>query len=241
MSRSWQVLGVLVGSVAASCAADSTHPVTCPGAGDYAFANVIVDAPGLVKAPSAINEPENAINGVVDGRPMSGSLDVLSRGLSDDPPNNYIVLQWSDRRLVDGEGVDLVIFENAFETTGGRFMDHAIVEVSEDGESWVAFPHDFVADDETKYSKRPEDWLGFAGTNPTLWRSIECTSPFAVEAGGDHFDLADLPVAIEPTFVRLTAAPTVVNPDTGAVYPRDPISDGFDLDGVYARYVEPLQ
>lgn len=234
----------LVASVAfwVGCGAElSPPPVTCPGEGDYEFADMIVDAPGHVKTPSAIDIPENAINGVVTGNRSSGSLDVYSRGLSTDPPNHYIVLRWSGRRVVNGDGPDIVVFENAFETRGGVFMDHAIVEVSNDGESWVAFPHDYVADDETKYSRNPDDWVGFAGTTPVAWRSETCSSPYDESAGGDRFDLSDLDhpeLQRGFSFLRLTAAPTQLNPDTGELYPRDILSDGFDLDGVFAANTE---
>lgn len=229
----------------AACGAEeesTVYPVTCPGQGDYEFADVIVDAPGEVSAPSAINDRALGINGVVVGNRTSGSLDVFSRGLSTNPANHYVVLAWSGRKVVDVDGDDIVVFENAFESGGAVFMDHAIVEVSNDGERWVAFPHDYVADDETAYSTAPKDWHGFAGTTPVLWQSESCTSPFASDAGGDRFDLADLddPELREGfSFLRLTAAPTRENPDTGERFPKDFISDGFDLDGVFVRRTSP--
>jgi hypothetical protein len=70
-------------------------------------------------------------------------------------------------------------------------------------------------------------------------------------AGGDGFDL-DAVVATSPDdavaaelrthgarYVRLVAAPSRVNPDTGAPYPHEPLAGGADLDGVWARYVTP--
>lgn len=226
----------LIAGAACGAEADPPFPVTCPGAGDYEYADVVVDAPGTVAAPSAVNEQENAVNGV-RGEPDSGSLDVFSRGLSTDPPNHYIVLRWSQRTLEDAPGPDFVVYENAFMTKSGHFMDHAVVEVSSDGEEWVAFPHDYVAEDETRYVADPDAWIGFAGVAPTHYDADDpaCESPFAEESGGDRFDLAELTAAPTPVrYLRLTAAPTLENPDTGEPYPRDVIADGFDLDGVYA-------
>jgi hypothetical protein len=209
--------------------------VTCPGEGDYAYADQIVDAPGRVEAPSAVNRPEYAIDGEVVGDPMSGSTRVFSRGMSTEPANNYVILEWTDRVVVDAPGADIVVFENAFETDSGVFIDPAIVAVSEDGERWLEFPHDFLADDETVYSANPDDWEGFAGVTPVRWDSRDCTDPFDSAAGGDRFDLADLELGGDGVrFVRLVAAPTVENPDSGEPFPRHFISDGFDLDGVYA-------
>lgn len=224
----------------AACSPPATEEpyfdVACPGAGDYPYADVIVDAPGTVSAPSAINEPDNAINGVVDGDLTSGSLDVFSRGLGED--NNYVVLRWSGRRVVDVDGPDFVVFENAFKVAeDNHFMDLIVVEVSNDAKRWVAFDYDYVADDETRYSNDPDHWLGFAGKTPVAWKSASCTDPLADEAGGDRFDLADLDdpeLSQGFTYLRLTAAPTVINPDTGAPFVKHFLADGFDLDGVFA-------
>ena len=231
----------LAGATAWLCACGPAdgHPVICPGEGDYEYADVIVDAPGHATTPASVDVPQNAINGVVEGKLTSQSLDVYSRGLSTSPPNHYMVLRFSGRRVVDVAGPDFVVFENAFEVAGGgTFMEHAVVEVSDDGENWVAFPHDYVAPDEDRYSSDPADWRGFAGTTPVAWQSRGCTSPFGEGVGGDAFDLADLPdpsLAQGFTYLRLTAAPTMINPDTGNPYPRDVASDGFDIDGVFAR------
>lgn len=224
--------------IAACSGAPDEYPVTCPGQGDYEYADVIVDAPGHVETPAAIDVPENAINGVVEGDPNGGGFDVYSRGVSNDPPNHTLTLRWSGRRVANGEGADLVVFENAFDTAGGTFMDPIVVEVSNDGETWVAFEHDYVAEDETRYSKAQADWPGFAGVSPVRWQSSECSDPFDPLAGGDRFDLDDLADAElrgGVRFLRLTTAAALENPDTGKPYPKDFVADGFDLDGVFAR------
>ncbi len=38
-------------------------------------------------------------------------------------------------------------------------------------------------------------------------------------------------------YVRLVSARVRTNPDTGAPFPHDPLSDGPDVDGVYVRHV----
>lgn len=204
-------------------------------------ADVVVDAPGA--NGSGFRDPSRAINGVRGGGAHMQSLDVYSIGIG---PDRWLVLGWEGRRLVDGPGPDLAVFENAFEYGDDHtFMDPAIVELSADGQQWVALPHAYVAPDPSTYSPRREHWLGFAGITPVhLHAEHNPIDPFDPEAGGDRFDLADLPDTAEgdairqggARFVRIVAAASRENPDTGAPFVRDPVSDGPDIDGVVGRY-----
>lgn len=206
-----------------------------------AIADTIVDAPGASSAP--FRDPALATNGVRGAGGGAGSLDVYSIDYG-----SHLVLGWSGRRVHDGPGADLVVFENPFAFgEASVFMDPAIVEVSVDGEDWIAFPHDYRAPDETAYSSRAADWPGFAGVTPVLLNAdTRPVDPFDhAAAGGDAFDLATLPdeglgarVRAEGfAFVRIRPAPDRDNPDTGARYPRDPVANGPDIDGVIARYL----
>lgn len=212
--------------------------------GDGCSATCAVEAPAadadeVVDAPDATGEgfgdPSRAVNGVRGGGLTAQSLDVYSISLE-----GHLVLGWSGRRVMDGPGVDLVVFENAFQYgDGATFMDPVVVEVSSDGETWVAFPHDYVAEDEARYSNRAADWRGFAGRTPVLFHEEERAELDRFdpeEAGGDGFDLADLGLA-SIRYVRLSPASAHTNPDTGAPFPRDPVSDGPDIDGVAARWL----
>lgn len=205
-----------------------------------AHADEVIDAPGATG--TGYGDPTRAINGVRGGGATMQGLDVYSIGIGE---GEHLVLGFSGRRVVDGPGDDLVVFENAFGYgDDSTFMDPAIVEVSEDGETWIAFPHDYVAQDERMYSARREHWIGFAGVTP-VWLHAEDNpvDPFGDEAGGDRFDLAALPESEHAArirtygarFVRITAAPSRVNPDTGEPYVQDPVSNGPDVDGVFAR------
>jgi hypothetical protein len=153
--------------------------------------------------------------------------------------------------VLDGPGPDLVVFENGFRERerDAYFMDPVVVEVSADGERWLAFPHDYLASDETAYEPHPAAWEGFAGVTPVMLHVEHGgADPLAPSAGGDAFDLADLAAERAEDaalasrlrtegvrYVRLTSAALVVNPDTGVPYPRDPVSDGADIDGVAGR------
>ncbi len=217
----------------------------CPWGLEEACADVVVSAPGA--AGEGFGDPVRAINGVRGGGTDGGSLDVFSL-LHEPPEEASLVLRWSDRVVLDGPGIDLVVFENAFVSGGGVFMDPAVVEVSMDGQEWATLPHDYAADDETAWSADPDHWQGFAGRTPVLLHEEDNPlDPLDPElAGGDAFDLADLPEddlgdAIRAdgfTFVRLTAAPAVTNPDTGEPFVHHPVSDGPDIDGVYAGLLD---
>jgi hypothetical protein len=216
---------------------------------DPVAASEVVDAPG--DTGEGFGDANNAVNGVRGGGAAAGGTDVFSLGY-EQGVNNYVVLGFGQARFHDGPGRDLAVFENAFEYAGdaGNFMDHVIVEVSADGQSWVALPHDYVNEDESVYSTDPADWPGFAGVTPVLLHEeSNPVDPFdPVLAGGDHFDLAELP-ADDPAaadvlseggaYVKLTTAPSRTNPDTQQPYVREAISNGADIDGVYVRYPSP--
>jgi hypothetical protein len=143
-----------------------------------------------------------------------GSLDVVSLG-----NGGEIVLSFEPRAIVDGDGPDFIVFENAFYPAGDRekpYAEPAEVSVSEDGTSWVTFPCTATA----------PPYGSCAGWHPVLSSpesGISPSDPF--KAGGDAFDLAEIGVA-KARFVRIkdkTAQRcTSAGPDT----------NGFDLDAV---------
>jgi hypothetical protein len=211
------------------------------------LADTVVSAPGATG--SGFGDPARAVNGVRGAGARAGSLDVFSRGFLPGQ-NDHITLAWSGGRLRNGPGTDLVVFENPFLISGGgSFMDLMIVEVSIDGVEFRALAHDYIAADPAVYRNNPAFWPGFAGRMPVLLHAeTNPVDPFnAALAGGDQFDLDTvvgndgLAMAIRANgvrFVRLVCAPARVNPDTGARYVRDAISNGGDVDGMYGRYVE---
>ncbi len=197
----------------------------------------------------------NAVNGVRGGGERQGSLDVFSLGL-DAGVNDSLTLGWKGRRVLNVAGDDLVVFENAFRFGDDAvFMDLLVVSVSIDGESWVTFRHAYVPSREPDYANgyvaSPAAWQGFAGKTPVLFNEeTNRVDLFDGEAaGGDGFDLDDLddsPLATEIkangfVFVRLTAAGTQIDPATGAPFLVDPVSNGPDIDGVYARAFAPRE
>lgn len=206
------------------------------------LADEIVDAPGATG--EGFGDPERAIDGVRGGGFLAGSTDVYSLDYAERP---YLVLGWSGRRVTNGPGVDIVVFENAFRTMWDEhayFMDPIVVAVSLDGQHWVDLPHAYVGADPRAYENDRESWEGFAGVTPV--EVNDDTQPMSwldPLAGGDGFDLDVLGTeglegeirAQGFRYVRLTSAAIVTNPETGVPFPRDPISNGADIDGVAAR------
>jgi hypothetical protein len=151
--------------------------------------------------------PEVVLGPPRGGGAGQGSLDVLSLGRE-----GSIVLALDDGVLVDGPGVDLLVFENAFI----GFPETGFVAVSDDGVLW----HEWPCEPENADAGYPQ----CAGVHPVFAnpsQGISATDPAV--AGGDGFDLAELGV---------TRARLVRIRDSGKNRSYAPPSAGFDLDGI---------
>lgn len=172
-----------------------------------AFADAVVSfEPGDGAGFGAEVMPDVVLGPPLGGGAYSGNADVVSLG-----DGGVVVLALLDIGLVDGQGVDLLIFENPFP----GWIELGEVAVSEDGVTWVTFPCDPY--DEV------QGYPGCAGINPVLSHpdnGIDATDPDV--AGGDAFDLAQIGVK-RARFVRIT--------DTGT-NTYDGTSGGFDLDAL---------
>lgn len=151
--------------------------------------------------------PEVVLGAPSGGGFSSGSLDVLSLGRE-----GVIELEFTDLVAIDGPGVDLLVFENAF----GTFYETGVVSVSDDGSTWFDFP--------CAQGDIDAGYPGCAGThvvhaNPE--RNISATDPTV--SGGDSYDLAAVGLS-RARFVRIR--------DTGANRFYGPPGGGFDLDAV---------
>jgi hypothetical protein len=171
------------------------------------FADVVVS---FTPGPGA-GFGQNKLPGVVLGPPQgagdsAGGTDVLSLG-----KNGVIILEFTDIALVDGPGVDLLVFENPF----GTFIETGFVAVSEDGGEWFEFPCAAPIDGGTE---------GCAGVHPVYSSPDNGISPTdPAVAGGDGFDLAQLGVT-HANYVRIR--------DSGANTSYAAPTGGFDLDAV---------
>ena len=166
------------------------------------------------------DELPGVVLGPPDGRgELQGSLDVLSLG-----KGGSIVLGFGALGIVDGDGPDFVVFENAFWPSGDPtlvFAEPGEVSVSEDGTDWHAFECDAAGDGMGRFA-------GCAGVTPTLEYDVNRAVPLdPTLSGGDAFDLADVGLA-RARFVRIT---DVSNAGSTP-------SAGFDLDAVGIVNVE---
>jgi hypothetical protein len=166
------------------------------------------------------DELPDVVLGPPDGRgELSGSLDVLSLGIG-----GSIVLGFGERAIVDGEGPDFVVFENAFWPGGDPtlvFAEPGEVSVSDDGTEWHTFPCDAEGDGMGRFD-------GCAGWTPALDYDPATSVPLdPAVSGGDAFDLVDVGVT-RARFVRVTDVSNVGSEPTA----------GFDLDAVGIVHVE---
>lgn len=175
----------------------SFTPGTCAGFGQDKM-------PGIVEGPP------------VGGGDSQGSTDVVSLG-----GGGEIIVSFEPNAIVDGPGVDLLVFENAFYAGGNSAAPYAEpgeVSVSEDGVTWTTFPCTA-----TKYP-----YGACAGWHPVYANPSNGISPIDPKsAGGDPFDLADVGVT-HARYVRVRDKTNEVCPDAG----KGPTTNGFDLDAM---------
>jgi hypothetical protein len=192
--------------------ADSAAPAD-PGplAGDP-FADAIVSfTPGPGAGFGQASLPGVVLGPPLGAGPYAGSLDVLSLG-----DRGEIVLALVDQVAVDGDGPDLIVFENPFP----GWIEPGEVAVSEDGVTWAVFP----------CAPHAPGAPGCAGVQPVLSHPANGVSPTdPAVAGGDAFDLAAVGLA-RAAFVRVR--------DTGAISAIG-VSAGFDLDAVAIVHAAP--
>jgi hypothetical protein len=127
------------------------------------------------------------------GSAQGSTTDVASLG-----NGGSITLAFDENAIVDGQGADFIVFENAFNVSGNPnnpYAELGTVAVSNDGTTWTSFPCTATA--------YPYD--GCAGWHPVYanadTNTIDPTDPTV--AGGDAFDLAAIG-ASTARFVRIT-------------------------------------
>ncbi len=176
---------------------------------------VVSFTPGACAGFGGARMPDVVFGPPVGAGDTEGGLDVVSLGVGGE-----IVVSFEPNTIIDGPGVDLIVFENAFSYGGAHriFADPGEVSVSDDGVTWATFPCTATA----------APYGACAGWHPVYASPANGISPFdPVAAGGDPFDLADVGVA-RARFVRIRDRSAQSCP---AAPPR-PNTDGFDLDAI---------
>ncbi|MCD6385895.1 cell surface protein [Candidatus Sumerlaeota bacterium] len=167
-----------------------------------------------------------------------------------------IVLKFGDNIVVDGDGVDLAVFENPLIQIGDTeysFCESAVVAVSQDGRTFYTFPYDFIPPPPGGRLGKMSDYIGFAGIHPVYSNPANGIDPLDPEvSGGDFFDLADvglrwaqyvkiIDTGVPGTSSQMTDPDGDVIDDPGNLYNDPSIRKlGFDLDAVAAIHWQPI-
>jgi len=149
--------------------------------------------------------------------PESSPSEILSIGLGGE-----IIVGFKNSYLIDGDGVDFIIFENAFinPLKNKVFAEPASVSVSEDGINFIEFPFDTLT------------LLGCAGITPTNGGA----NPFDInKSGGDGFDLSKLGIK-KAKYIKIKDISQIIKENPEHPF-YDPTISGFDLDAVAGIYV----
>jgi hypothetical protein len=167
---------------------------------------------GLDEMPEIVEGPP------LGGGALTGSTSVLSLG-----NGGEIIASFEPNAIVDGEGVDFIVFENPFEIGGDPdhiYAEPGEVSVSEDGVSWTSYPCTQTTND-PPYGQ-------CAGVHPVYSNPDNGISPIDPKrAGGDPYDLADIGVK-RAKYVRIIDKVIEPCPESG---PRLN-TNGFDLDAI---------
>ncbi|MCY1082057.1 cell surface protein [Archangium lansingense] len=193
---------------------DPPVPVVCASENNPFADKVASFQPGASAGFGQDGYPTIVLGPPHGGGSGMGSLDVLSLG-----QGGQIVLELTDLGVVDGPGVDLLVFENPF----GNYAETAFVAVSEDGQTWHEFP--------CAPADKANGYPGCAGVKHVFSSPENGLSPTdPAVAGGDGFDLATLGVA-RARFVRIK--------DSGE-NSYGFTSGGFDLDAIAVVNASPI-
>lgn len=183
---------------------------------DRFVTTVVSFTPGPCAGFGSARMPDVVLGPPSGAGDRSGGLDVVSLGIGGE-----IVLSFEPNAIVDGEGADFIVFENAFFAGGDPALpsaDLAEISVSEDGVDWKTFdcapgpaaPYGTCAGWHPVYSA-PEN--GVSPMDPTV-------------AGGDAYDLSA--VGLERAkLVRIRDRSTA----SCEGQPK-PTTSGFDLDAI---------
>jgi len=225
--------------------------------GNDPFADAVVSfSPLAAGGYGAAQMPGVVLDAPRGAGSYQGGLDVASLHArsyeGSGPGGGSVVLRFKDNLVANGEGDDFTIFENAFYIGGSlerRWMEPAIVSVSQDGTNFYTFPYDYVphfnGDGSINYYVPYSYFRGFAGISPVFSNGGSPDPRDPSVSGGDSFNLSDITAKSLSwiQFVKITATGDkwLVDPDGDRVRHTPDLgslsgagSSGFDLDAVCA-------
>jgi hypothetical protein len=155
--------------------------------------------------------------------PVNAPNEILSIGIGGE-----IIVGFRGKKVVNIEGADFTIFENAFETFDGSriFAEPAEVWISNDGINYTMFQYE------------RENLYNLAGKTPTLG----VNDPFDPTAsGGDSFDIAELGYDYI-THIKIKDVSLLASEldNENRYYNPAALISGFDLDAVVAMQTEDI-
>ncbi|HEV8201644.1 MAG TPA: hypothetical protein VGS03_16640 [Candidatus Polarisedimenticolia bacterium] len=208
---------------------------------------VALYTPGTVSSPPPFGswQPGIVLGPPGNTTPTNGTLTVMSLGRG-----GRVVLEFTDNVLVDSPGPDFIVFENPFFCTAApltaadpwsSFAEPGIVEASDDGVTFHAFPYDAAALAQVTTICTDGSLIaalhGLAGLTPSFtgdWtvpddpQVFDPAAPGGVSGhGGDAFDLAAVGLT-RARFIRITDPNLAISPPGS--------SEGFDLDAIVALH-----
>ena len=209
--------------------------------------------------------------GIVLGAPRGtglawGSTDVVSLGAAtcndagaSAPYGGSITLEFVDNLVWDGPGADFTVFENVFYVCNAagvpdpetRFMEPALVSVSQDGINWRQFKTDFSPRYDPATGKlnlrHPYCYnSGFAGVNPIMSNGYTPDPTDPAVSGGDSFDISELGFKwIRYVRIQSTGNRWLTDSNGNLIHHteeqdaanRNSTKSGFDLDAVSAIWM----
>lgn len=156
---------------------------TCDGEGARFVTDVVDFAFGDGQDHGQDEFPQPIFGAPLGGGCCKGSLDVTSLG-----EGGFVVVEFENNVIADGEGPDFIVFENPFVPQGADesavFAEVGSVSVSQDGVDWLDFP---CTADEYPFGD-------CAGWHAVLANADEneLSALDPEVAGGDAFDLSDV-------------------------------------------------
>ena len=168
--------------------------------------------------------------GIVLGPPVGGGSEMGSTDVFSLGNGGEITVSFEPNAIVDGPGVDFIVFENPFFIGGNPsdiYAEPGEVSVSEDGVHWTSFGC-------TDATQNPPYGL-CAGWHPVYSNPANGISPLdPTAAGGDGYDLSEVGVA-RARYVRIVdKVMSEACPESGA----RPDTNGFDLDAIAIVHAE---
>ena len=230
-------IGILATALLLSFLTD-THPAKADPCADGVSEVIVGEDGGWYQ--DGLLFPDVLLNLPRGGGTYAQSTDVFSLGA-----NGSVTLEFSDNIIVDGPGVDFIVFENAFQNSPAQlFREAGYVEASQDGNTFYRFAVTGPDGQEVSAAHLlatptfdSSQISGLAGITPVFTHPSNSIDPQSPEAGGNGFDLAAIGLE-EVRFIRVVDAGETIN-DEGNHFPiRGQGKQGVDLDtiiGVHSR------